>query len=512
MRDSQALRRSFITVCPVDAANGFGALTRFAVDPETTTLKDVAVRVHGDPLLAGKAVRVGMRLSPFAGGVVGPPINLFDPSVAFVPLSMIAPLLVFQQMQQRGEADGAEGQSSSTLRDGDELWLAIDGCATEAEAVAYAGDALLAERFRSAALERELALLHSRKCVCMGNAHAEPPVAAAVPMSLEAPHVTDATARARADTSLPVGRCVGGQWWDVASETNSGASDENIAAEGETTNANTDSLGDRVRALLAVHGGSAANALLAAFAQGQSDVAAFLMGDLDNGGDGGSDGSNADVIDDAARDCPSHPSGAGGNLRWGGDGESAEVLGGFTEAAAEGNSAPPQTSLGSGAGNWWDGQPSGTAADPLPVSASGGGQWWDAASEGGSSHVGSSAPREGATVRHNTKIPADPLQDRVRALLAVHGGSAANALLAAFAQGQSDVAAFLMGDLEDGDGDGDDSNAGAEESVEHEDACAVKLPAAKPALQWWDVDTEPERDSGVLEDRPPAVVTPSCGQ
>ena len=71
--------------------------------------------------------------------------------------------------------------------------------------------------------------------------------------------------------------------------------------------------------------------------------------------------------------------------------------------------------------------------------------------------------------RH-TAVGTSSLRGRVRALLAAHGGSAANALLAAFAQGQSGVAAFLMGDLEDGDGP-----AYAEPQI---------LPLPSPLLVW----------------------------
>ena len=46
-----------IIICPIEATNNYGELTRFEVDAATTSLRDILERTHADPLLHCKTVR-----------------------------------------------------------------------------------------------------------------------------------------------------------------------------------------------------------------------------------------------------------------------------------------------------------------------------------------------------------------------------------------------------------------------------------------------------------------------
>ena len=65
----ECLRR--ITIRSFEFTNNYGELTSFDVDPEVATLRDVADRIHADPLLYCKTARIGLRLSPYEDDVTG---------------------------------------------------------------------------------------------------------------------------------------------------------------------------------------------------------------------------------------------------------------------------------------------------------------------------------------------------------------------------------------------------------------------------------------------------------
>ena len=77
-----------ITICPIEATNNYGELTRFEVDTATTSLREVADRINADPML-----RDGTQLLTYEGGVAGDPIDMLNPSVAMGPLATIVPLI-----------------------------------------------------------------------------------------------------------------------------------------------------------------------------------------------------------------------------------------------------------------------------------------------------------------------------------------------------------------------------------------------------------------------------------
>ena len=107
-----------ITICPIEATNNYGELTRFEVDTATTSLREVADRINADPML-----RDGTQLLTYEGGVAGDPIDMLNPSVAMGPLAAIVPLLL-PRASANGLTEFAEGQ---------ELWLVVDGYATDSD-------------------------------------------------------------------------------------------------------------------------------------------------------------------------------------------------------------------------------------------------------------------------------------------------------------------------------------------------------------------------------------------
>ena len=130
-----------ITICPIEATNNYGELTRFEVDAATTSLRDVVERIHADPMLHCKQVRVGTRLLTYEDDVTGDPIDMFSPAVALEPLAAIVPHLL-PCAAANGLTEFAEGQ---------EMWLVVDGCATDSDAIRHIGSELLFSRFDSIA-------------------------------------------------------------------------------------------------------------------------------------------------------------------------------------------------------------------------------------------------------------------------------------------------------------------------------------------------------------------------
>ena len=144
-----------ITICPIEYHNNYGELARFEVDAATTTLREVAERVGADPLVYCKTARIGLTLSPYEDDVTGDPIDLSDPAIALEPLSAVAAHLLPRS------AERACGGPVAFV-DGQELWLVVGGCATEAAALEFIGGALLKAQFDCAALSKEAAALRSR--------------------------------------------------------------------------------------------------------------------------------------------------------------------------------------------------------------------------------------------------------------------------------------------------------------------------------------------------------------
>ena len=145
-----------ITICPLEATNCYEELTRFDVDPTVATLRDVADRIHADPLLYCRTAQIGLKLSPYEDDVTGDPIDLFNPAVAFEPLSAIVAHLLPEASARGGPVAFVSGQ---------ELWLVVDGCATEAEAVQYASGALLKAQFDAAAVAKAAAEAEAERVV-----------------------------------------------------------------------------------------------------------------------------------------------------------------------------------------------------------------------------------------------------------------------------------------------------------------------------------------------------------
>ena len=139
--------RRRITICPIEATNNYGELTRFEVDAATTSLRDVVERIHADPMLHCKQVRVGTRLLTYEDDVTGDPIDMFSPAVALEPLAAIV-LHLLPCAAANGLTEFAEGQ---------ELWLVVDGCATDSDAIQHIGRELLFSRFDSIARQKERA-------------------------------------------------------------------------------------------------------------------------------------------------------------------------------------------------------------------------------------------------------------------------------------------------------------------------------------------------------------------
>ena len=136
-----------ITICPIEATNNYGELTRFEVDTATTSLREVVERIHADPMLHCKTARVGTQLLTYEDDVTGDPIDMFNPSIALEPLAAIV-----QHLLPRAAADGL-----SEFAEGQELWLVVDGCATDSDAIAHMGGALLRAQFDAMARQKESA-------------------------------------------------------------------------------------------------------------------------------------------------------------------------------------------------------------------------------------------------------------------------------------------------------------------------------------------------------------------
>ena len=157
-----------ITICPIEATNNYGELTSFEVDAATTSLRNVVERIHADPMLHCKQVRVGTRLLTYEDDVTGDPIDMFNPAVGLEPLAAIVPHLL-PRAAANGVTEFAEGQ---------ELWLVVDGCATEAEAITHIGSALLLSRFDAIERRRENAAVRTMlEAIGSMNARAAPDAA-----------------------------------------------------------------------------------------------------------------------------------------------------------------------------------------------------------------------------------------------------------------------------------------------------------------------------------------------
>ena len=134
-----------ITICPIEATNCYAELTRFEVDTAMTSLRDVVERIHKDPMLHCKTARVGTKLLTYEDDVTGDPIDMFNPAVGLEPLAAIVPHLL-PRAASNGLTEFAEGQ---------ELWLVVDGCATELDAIAHIGSELLLSKFDAIQRKKE---------------------------------------------------------------------------------------------------------------------------------------------------------------------------------------------------------------------------------------------------------------------------------------------------------------------------------------------------------------------
>ena len=138
------------------------------MDVATTSLRDVVERIHADPMLHCQTARVGTRLLTYEDDVTGDPIDMFNPSVALEPLVNIFPHLL-----PRAAADG-----STEFAEGQELWLVVGGCASEAEATCHIGSELLFSRFDAIDRKRESAAIRTLlETIAAVNVRASPQAA-----------------------------------------------------------------------------------------------------------------------------------------------------------------------------------------------------------------------------------------------------------------------------------------------------------------------------------------------
>ena len=102
-------------------------------------------------MLYCKSARVGTRLLTYEDDVTGDPIDMFSPVVALEPLAAIVPHLL-PCAAANGLTEFVEGQ---------ELWLVVDGCATDADAMRHIGSELVFSRFDAVARQKENAALRA---------------------------------------------------------------------------------------------------------------------------------------------------------------------------------------------------------------------------------------------------------------------------------------------------------------------------------------------------------------